>query len=58
MLPILLHWPIASEVDVGGHAVETEPSHQCSATFFAMWQMVAEGQFDRKCDMEVSMKQR
>lgn len=26
--PILLYWPIASEVGVGGLPVEVEPSHQ------------------------------
>ena len=26
--PILLFWPIISDVDVGGMAVEVEPSHQ------------------------------
>jgi len=33
MLPILLWWPTVSVADVGGMAVEVEPSHQCSVTF-------------------------
>ena len=33
MLPILLCWPITSEVDVGGMAEEVESSHQYSITF-------------------------
>ena len=28
MPPVLLSWPITSEADVGGSAVEVEPSHQ------------------------------
>jgi len=32
MSPILLDWFRASEADVGGTAVEIEPSHQCSIT--------------------------
>ena len=32
MLAILLYWPM-SEVDVGGMAVEAEPSHQYCITF-------------------------
>ena len=31
--PILLCWPMMSEADVGGMAVEVEPSHQYSITF-------------------------
>ena len=30
----LLCWPMMSEVDVGGMAVETEPSHKYSVTFW------------------------
>ena len=30
---ISLHWPTMSEADIGGMAVETEPSHQYSVTF-------------------------
>ena len=30
---ILLCWPTVSEVDVGGMAVDAEPSHQYSITF-------------------------
>ena len=33
MPPILLCWPMMSEADVGGMAVEVEPSHQYSITF-------------------------
>ena len=33
MSPILLYWPTVSEVDVGGTAVEVEPSHQYSVEF-------------------------
>ena len=32
MLPVLWCWPTMSEMDVGGTAVEVEPSHQCSVT--------------------------
>jgi len=31
--PIILCWPSASEVDVGGMAVEVKPSHQHSVIF-------------------------
>ena len=33
MSPTLLWWPITSVVDVGGTAVNDEPSHQYSITF-------------------------
>ena len=33
MPPILLCWPMTSEVDVGGMAVEVEPSRQYSVKF-------------------------
>ena len=33
MLPILLHWSMTSEVDVGGMAVEVEQSYLYSITF-------------------------
>ena len=33
MLPILLCWPMMSESDGGGVAVEVEPSHQYSVMF-------------------------
>ena len=33
MPPILLCWPMVSEVNVGGMAVEVEPSHQHPITF-------------------------
>jgi len=32
MPPVLLRWLMASEADVGGMAVEVEPSHQYSIT--------------------------
>ena len=32
MSPILLCWPMTSEVDVGGTAVDAEPSRQYSIT--------------------------
>ena len=32
MPPILLCWPMISEVDAGGMAIEGEPSHQYSVT--------------------------
>ena len=43
MPPFLLPWPIMSEVDVSGMAVEVEPSHQYSFTFSDLWQMAAGG---------------
>jgi len=33
MPPNLLRWPMTSEVDVGGMAVEVEPSHQYPGMF-------------------------
>ena len=33
MPPVLLFWSMMSEADVGGIAVEAEPSHQYSVTF-------------------------
>ena len=33
MLPILLCWPMMSEVDVGGMSVKVVPSHQYSISF-------------------------
>jgi len=33
MPPVLLYWPTTSEVDVGGMAVEFEPSHKYPITF-------------------------
>jgi len=33
MPPILLCWPTMSEADVGGMAVEVEPSHHYSVKF-------------------------
>jgi len=34
MSPILLHWSMTSEADVGDMAVEVEVSHQYAITFF------------------------
>ena len=34
MLPVLLSWPTTSDADVGGMAVEAEPSQQHSITFY------------------------
>jgi len=34
MPSILLCWPMMSEADVGGVAVEFEPSHQSSTIFY------------------------
>ena len=46
---------MTSEVDVGGMAIEAEPSHH----FGAMWQVAAEGQSEiMASDTEVRMKQR
>ena len=40
MPPILLCWPKMSEMDVGGSAVEDEPSHtNILLCFVAVWQM-------------------
>ena len=56
--PILLHWPVMSEPDAGGMAVETGPSHQYLLYFVAVWQTAAEGHSDKMAsDMEVRMKQ-
>ena len=33
MPPILICWPTTSEMDVGGRAVEAEPSHQYFISF-------------------------
>ena len=33
MPPILLCWPVTSEADVNGMAVEAEPPHRFSVTF-------------------------
>ena len=47
-----------SEVDVGGMAVEPEPSHQCFVHFVAVRWMAAEEQSDKMIfDLEVCMKQ-
>ena len=56
MPSILLCWPVMSEADVGGMAVEIEPSSQYSV---ALVQIKAEGQSDRMAsDMEVKMKEK
>jgi len=55
--PILLCWPIMSETDGGGIAVEAEPSHQYSVEFLPCntwqqrgslteWCVILEGQFN------------
>ena len=50
---VTLCWPRISEVDVGGMAVEVEPSHH----FVAVWQMAAEGPSNKMTShMEVRMK--
>ncbi len=36
MPPILLCWPVMLEVDVGGMAVEVEPSHQYVPLLFVV----------------------
>jgi len=57
--PILWYWPATSEVDIGGTAVEVEPSANTPLCFAAMWQAAAERQSDRMVsDMEMWMKQR
>ena len=57
--PILLCWPVMSEVDVRVMAVEVGHSHQYSLRAVAMKQMAAEGQSDRMLsDMGVHMEQR
>lgn len=33
---VLLHWPTTSEVDIGGTAVELEPSYQYCITSVAI----------------------
>ena len=60
MLPILLYWPTASEVDVGGVAVEAEPSRDSILLYLvAVRQMAAEGQSDKMAsDVEMYMKKR
>ena len=59
MPPILLYWSTKSEVDVGGTAVEVEPSHQYLLSVFAMWQMAGEWQsVIMAFGMEVCMMQR
>jgi len=54
MSPILLCWPMASEVDAGGMAVGVEPSHQYSITFYCHVVVAAEVE----SEMEEPMKQR
>jgi len=47
MLPMLFYWPMTSEANVGGMAVEAEPSTNIPLHFVTMQQMAAEGQSDR-----------
>jgi len=54
MPPILLRWPMTSEVDVGGMAIKDEPSHQNSSTFC---HHVTDGRRGAS-DMGLDMKQR
>ena len=59
MPPVLLCWPILLEMDVGGTAVEVEPSCQYSIAFFyhATWQK--RRQSDKMVsDIVVRMKQK
>jgi len=59
MPPFLFCWPTTSEADVGGMAVEVEPSTNIPFHFVAMWQMAAAGQSDKMAyEMEVCMKKR
>jgi len=51
MPPILFFWPTTSEADVGGMAVDAEPSQQYPVTCCCC---VTDG----TCDMEVHLKQR
>jgi len=56
--PILLHWPVTSGVDVGGMAVEVEPSHQYSISFCCCM-TATEGQSDKMVPhMGARMKKR
>ena len=59
MPPMFWCWSATSEADVGGMAVEVEPSHQYSITCCCVQQMAAEGQSDTVAsEMEVQMKQK
>ena len=59
MFPVLLRWPTMSETDVGGMAVEVEPSHQYSITYCCGCQVAADRQSDKMAsNVEVCMKQR
>ena len=51
---ILIYWPMTSEADVGGMAVEVEPSHQYSITFCCHVVVAAEVE----SEMEEPVKQR
>ena len=51
MPPNLLCWPMMSEVDVGGMAEETEPSHQYTVFVLLLCDQMAS-------DMEVKTKKR
>ena len=56
---ILSGWLVIAEVDVGGTAVQVEPSTNILLHVVSVWQIVAKGQPDRMVsDMEVQMKQR
>ena len=59
MTLVLLSWPTMPEADVGGMAIEVEPSHQYSIVFCCVQQMATEGQSNRMVsEVEVHMKQR
>lgn len=59
MPPILLHWPMMSEEDVGDMIVDIESSCQYYIRFCAVQQMAAEGKSDNTAsDMEMCMKKR
>ena len=57
--PVLLCWPMTSGADVSGTAVEVEPLHQCSITFYCCATNGSRGNADKMVsDVEVWMKQR
>jgi len=59
MHPILLCWPMMSEADIGGMAVEVEPSHQYSVKFCCRVTNDSRGQSNKMAsDMEVQMNKR
>ena len=58
MSPILICWLMTSKADVGGMAVEAEPSNT-PLTFVSVGQMAAEEQSEKMVsEMEPCMKQR